>query len=91
MADLRRTELELRAERAVLAQAASSRDWLEADVTFAELENLARTAGARVVGQLRQFRNQPDRRQFPGQIIAQLGYPPGCLRIEGVARHRRRG
>jgi len=67
MADLRRTDLELRAERAVLAQAASSRDRLEADVTFTELENLARTAGARVVGQLRQFRNQPDRRHYVGK------------------------
>jgi GTP-binding protein HflX len=67
MADLKRTELELRAERAVLVQVASSRDRLEADVTFAELENLAHTAGARAVGQIRQLRNLPDRRFYVGK------------------------
>jgi GTP-binding protein HflX len=67
MADLKRTDLALRAERAVLVQVASSRDRAEADVTFAELESLTRTAGARIVGELRQLRNVPDRRFYVGK------------------------
>lgn len=67
MAELKRTDIGLRAERAVLVQVASSRDRFEADVTFAELESLARTAGARVVAQVRQLRNLPDRRHYVGR------------------------
>ncbi|MHC4591734.1 MAG: GTPase HflX [Planctomycetota bacterium] len=67
MAELKRTDLGLRAERAVLAQVAPSRDGHEADLTFEELESLARTAGAIVVGRLRQHRDRPDRRHYVGK------------------------
>jgi len=67
MGEPRRTDLELRAERAVLVQVADSRNRSEADVTFAELENLTQTAGATVVGRVRQFRNLPDRRYYVGR------------------------
>ncbi|MCK4375737.1 MAG: GTPase HflX, partial [Candidatus Brocadiae bacterium] len=67
MADLRRTDLALRAERAVLVQVAPSWDRFEADLTFDELESLARTAGAVVVGRLKQLRNRRHPRHYLGK------------------------
>ncbi|MHC4787929.1 MAG: GTPase HflX, partial [Planctomycetota bacterium] len=67
MADLKRTGLGLRAERAVLVQVASNRDIYEADLTFEELESLARTAGAAVVSRLRQHRPRPEPRYYVGK------------------------
>ncbi len=84
MAD-HRTELQLRAERAVLVQVANSRNRTEADVTFAELDNLVRTAGAVIVGHLRQLRNLPDRRFYVGKGK----HPPGWLREVLEGRERR--
>jgi GTP-binding protein HflX len=67
MADLKRTDLALRAERAILVQAAPYWDRYEADLTFEELENLARTAGAVIVGGLRQHLNKPHPRHYVGK------------------------
>jgi GTP-binding protein HflX len=67
MADLRRTDLRLRAEQAILVQVASHLDKSEADETFEELENLSRTAGAVVVGRVRQQRSRPDPRHYLGK------------------------
>jgi len=67
MADLRRTDLRLRAERAILVQVASHWDRFEADETFEELENLSRTAGAVVVGRVRQQKSKPDPRHYLGR------------------------
>ncbi len=66
MAELKRTDLGLQAERAVLAQVISRRDSLDPDETFEELENLARSARAIVVGGLRQKRNHPHPTHYLG-------------------------
>jgi GTP-binding protein HflX len=67
MADLKRTDLGLRAERAILVQVAASWHRFEAEETFNELENLARTAGAIVVGRVRQLKSKPDPRFYVGK------------------------
>ncbi len=67
MAELRRTDLGLRAERAILVQVIARSDAFEADRTFEELESLARTAGANVVGSLRQKRPRPHPRHYVGK------------------------
>ena len=67
MADLKRTNLTLRAERAVLVQVVTRDGRLDADEALEELEGLVRAAGARVVGTVRQNRNRPDRRHYVGK------------------------
>jgi len=67
MAELRRTDLALRAERGVLVQVVAQADRFEADETFRELENLSHTAGVIVVGRLRQRRERPDARHYVGK------------------------
>ncbi len=67
MAELKRTDLRLRAERAILVQVASYRDRFEADETFDELESLSRTAGAVIVGRVRQQKSRPDPRHYLGR------------------------
>jgi len=67
MADLRRTDLGLRAERAILAQVASPWERFEAEKTLEELDSLARTAGAVVLGRVRQLKSKPDPRHYLGK------------------------
>ncbi len=67
MADLKRTDLELRAERAILVQAFSRLDRYDPDQTFEELESLARTAGAKIAGRVRQSRPRPHPRHYLGK------------------------
>jgi GTPase len=67
MAEPKRTDLSLRAERAVLAQVVVPRSPYDADETLEELENLARTAGALVLGQVRQKREKPDPKRYLGK------------------------
>lgn len=67
MAESKRTELGLKAERAILVQVVSRSDEFDADQTFEELESLARTAGAVVIGHLRQNRPRPHPRHYLGK------------------------
>jgi GTP-binding protein HflX len=67
MAELKRTGSGLRAERAVLVQVAPHYERDEADETFEELQSLAATAGAVVVGTMRQWRDSPDPRHYLGK------------------------
>jgi GTP-binding protein HflX len=67
MADLKRTDLGLRAEKAVLVQVTPHWEREEADLTFDELESLTRTAGAVVVGRMQQQRNRPHPRHYVGK------------------------
>ncbi len=67
MVDLKRTELSLHAERAVLVQSYSAMERDNAQTSLAELDELARTARANVVGQLRQQRNRPDPATYIGR------------------------
>jgi GTP-binding protein HflX len=68
MAELKRTGLELRAERGVLVQVISWRDRkYDHDETFDELEQLSRTAGVNVVGQMRQKRRMPHPKYYLGK------------------------
>ncbi len=81
MAQMRRTGLGLRAERAVLVQVAPHWDRDEADETFCELANLSQTAGAAIRGEVRQFRSRPDPRTYLGKgKLAELGEL--CERLE---------
>jgi len=67
MAELKRTSLSLRAERAVLIHVQErSRDG-NPEEPLAELRSLAQTARAVVVGELTQRRNQADRRYYIGK------------------------
>jgi len=67
MAELRRAGLSLQAEQGVLIQVETRRgENYDHDETFAELENLARTAGVKVVGRLRQKRQLPHRKFYLG-------------------------
>lgn len=68
MAELRRTELELEAERGVLVQviARQNRKY-DDDETFEELEQLSRTAGVDVVGRLRQKLQKPHAKHYVGK------------------------
>jgi GTP-binding protein HflX len=67
MAEPKRTDLSLRAERAVLAQVILPRAPYDADETLEELESLARTAGAVVLGHVRQKREKFDPRRYLGK------------------------
>jgi len=67
MAEPRRTDLRLRAERAVLAQVVTPDGPYDPDETLDELENLARTAGAVVLERLRQKRQRPDPKHYVGK------------------------
>ena len=67
MAEPKRTDLSLRAERAVLAQVVLPRSPYDADETLDELESLARTAGSVVLGQVRQKRDKPDPKRYLGK------------------------
>jgi GTP-binding protein HflX len=67
MAEPRRTDLSLRAERAVLAQVAVPRSPYDPEETLEELESLARAAGAVVLGQVRQKRQKPDPKRYLGK------------------------
>ncbi len=60
MVDLRRTELSVRAERAILVQVRRAGDQELADASLEELRNLARNAYATVVGEITQARPRPD-------------------------------
>jgi len=74
MAEPRRTDLALRAEKAVLVQVIWGQNAPEADETFEELESLACTARVRVVGRLRQKRRRPEGRYYVGKgKVAELG------------------
>ncbi|GAG21161.1 unnamed protein product, partial [marine sediment metagenome] len=66
MAELKREDLALRAERAVLVQVASKHTKFEADETFEELQSLVQTAGGKVVGQIRQQLTRPHGRFYIG-------------------------
>jgi GTP-binding protein HflX len=67
MAELKREGLQLQAERAVLVQVASYRERYEADETFRELESLSDTAGAVVVGRMRQKLARPHHKFYVGK------------------------
>ncbi len=67
MAEPKRTDLSLRAERAVLAQVVLPRSPYDADETLEELEALARAAGAVVSGRIRQKRDKPDAKRYLGK------------------------
>ncbi len=67
MAELRRTDLALRAERAVLVQVAGWGDEVDHEAAFEELASLAHSARARVVGRIRQKRNKPDPACYVGK------------------------
>ena len=60
MVDLKRTELRLRAERAILIQLVEHGHTSSRSDSLAELKSLARTAGAVPVGEIRQQRRRPD-------------------------------
>ncbi len=85
MADLKRTDLELRAERAILVQVASRFSPYDPDQTFAELESLAQTAGVKVVGHIRQKLPRPHPRHYLGKgKLADLGELCGQLEPDVV-------
>jgi len=67
MVDLKRTELSLRAERAVLIQIYGRRDEDLAKASLEELRDLARNARANVVGELAQPRPRPDKSTYLGK------------------------
>jgi GTP-binding protein HflX len=67
MVDLKRTELSVRAERAVLMQVYDRREEELSNASLAELRNLAATALANVVGEIRQPRNKPDPSTYLGK------------------------
>jgi len=65
MADLERTDLSVRTERAVLAAVETANSHFE-EAPLVELGSLARTAGARVVGRIVQNRSAPDGATYLG-------------------------
>ena len=68
MTELKRTELSVHRERAILvAVLVKSADLLEDEGPLEELQGLATTAGANVVGKLTQRRLQPDKKTYLGQ------------------------
>ncbi len=81
MAELKREDLALRAERAVLVQVASKHTKFEADETLEELRSLVRAAGAKIVGEMRQQRTSPHGKFYVGtgklKDLAAL-----CLHVE---------
>jgi GTPase len=75
MAELKRTDLALQAERGVLVQVVARLERrYNDDETFAELESLAQTAGVHVVGKLRQKRQRRHPKSYLGKgKLAELG------------------
>jgi GTP-binding protein HflX len=67
MSQLKRDDLNIVAERAVLAGVALARQYVDEDDPFSELRELTRTAGAEVVGELFQKRAAPSGRTFLGR------------------------
>ena len=68
MTELKRTELSVHRERAILvAVLVKSADLLEDEDPLEELQGLVTTAGANVVGTLTQRRLQPDKKTYLGQ------------------------
>ena len=67
MAESKHEDMSLRAERAVLAQVILPHTPYDADETLDELENLARTAGALVLGNVRQKRAKVDAKSYLGK------------------------
>jgi GTP-binding protein HflX len=85
MAEPKRTDLGLRAEKAVLVQVIANDGRSDHDETFEELESLCRTAGALVVGRLRQKREQPDPHCYVGKgKVRELGRMCGSLKADVV-------
>ena len=70
MADVERTNLSVRTERAALAAVETAQRHFEEE-PLVELESLARTAGARVVGRIVQNRAAPDPATYLGSGKAQ--------------------
>ncbi|MFP4027153.1 MAG: GTPase HflX [Candidatus Brocadiia bacterium] len=66
MVDLKRTELSVRAERAILLQVYRKDRETLANSALEELADLARSARANVIGEVRQQRNNPDSRYYIG-------------------------
>ena len=68
MTELKRTELSVHRARAILvAVLVKNADLLEGEDPIEELQGLATTAGANVVGTLTQRRLQPDKKTYLGQ------------------------
>ena len=68
MTELKRTELSVHRERAILvAVLVKNTDLLEGEDPIEELQGLVTTAGANVVGTLTQRRLQPDKKTYLGQ------------------------
>lgn len=67
MTDVKRTELTVRLERAILAGVILPRDTVDAENRLDELEQLVLTAGARVVGTVTQKRRAADSTYFIGK------------------------
>ena len=67
MADLHRTELKVRAERAILIRVARNNRNNNGFDSLEELHSLADSAGAKVVGRLSQQRNHPDPTTYLGK------------------------
>lgn len=67
MVDLKRTDLTVRAERAILIQVYNNTQRKLADRAMEELQDLARTAHANVVEEVRQTRQNPDPRSYLGR------------------------
>src|SRR4051812_41363273 len=76
MAELKRTELSVRQERAVLVGVILPKSTADPRDPLGELESLAKTAGAKVVGKIIQRRHRPDSGTYIGSgkaiEIAQL-------------------
>ncbi len=67
MIELKRTELNLRAERAILVQTYRGTERELAETELEELKELAKTAGANVTGTLTQQRNRPSPSTYLGK------------------------
>ena len=67
MPDLKRTQLSVRSERALLAGAFFPGSDDSHDESLSELDSLARTAGARIVAKVAQRRLAPDTSYFFGR------------------------
>ncbi|MFP4176910.1 MAG: GTPase HflX [Candidatus Brocadiia bacterium] len=66
MVDLKRTDLTVRAERAILIQVYKNTEQHLADSALNELRDLAKTAHANVVDEVRQSRQNPDPHSYLG-------------------------
>jgi len=74
MVELKRTELSVRAERAILTQVYHAHEQDQARESLEELRSLAQNAYAVIVGELRQARTRPDPHTYLGKgKVAQLG------------------